>query len=665
MKNDIFDLQFDEGKGLLTSLVLSRDPEGANFIKNGHGLCEIHSTLWYGRENGKFFKQQEDWQLTAFHENASVAVAEFSRRGVAVKETFTLTERDLRISIKVKNNNFYPVYFKREDFSFYTPFADSYDDSITCQRLRCHAHMAPFLDNSYIRLERMGESEHNLGLLFLRGAVYSYSQEDCPHSNDRGFLYMNVEPFSLVKDESYELELTVFPHKGGDDFFIRAAEYEPFINVKADPGYVLLKDEEGALTLTCSHSVGKASVRHNGRSLPFTVEGNVVRIPLCFSSTGEKRISYEIDGRRGEAYLYVSMPLAYLQKKRAHFIVKHQQCTDERSPLYGAYLIWDNEEKRQYFSFDWMDHNANRERMVMALFLVKYLRKTGDRTVEKSLRHFTDFLLRECVDEEVAGAYNNIGRDAKITRLYNAPWVILYFCELYRLDKNQRWLNLALRMAIKYYKNGGTGFYPNGIRFREMCRAFEESEDTELYREVLALFDRHVQTLIEHGTNYPPHEVNYEQSIVTPAACLLLDKYIMEKDERYLSEAEKHLRLLKKFNGAQPDYRLNKVPIRYWDNYWFGKTRTSVYGDTLPHPAMALSAHVFHTYGRLTGDPEWIAYGVATSRSGYCLFQNTGEAYSSYVYPERVNGDRGRFFDPFANEQDGFLYLAYKFDEEL
>ena len=303
--------------------------------------------------------------------------------------------------------------------------------------------------------------------------------------------------------------------------------------------------------------------------------------------------------------------------------------------------------------------------MVMALFLVKYLRKTGDRTVEKSLRHFTDFLLRECVDEEVAGAYNNIGRDAKTTRLYNAPWVILYFCELYRYDKNQRWLNLALRMAIKYYKNGGTGFYPNGIRFREMCRAFEESEDAELYREVLALFDRHVETLIEHGTNYPPHEVNYEQSIVTPAACLLLDKYIMEKDERYLVEAEKHLRLLKKFNGAQPDYRLNKVPIRYWDNYWFGKTRTSVYGDTLPHPAMALSAHVFHTYGRLTGDPEWIAYGVATSRSGYCLFQNTGEAYSSYVYPERANGDRGRFLDPFANEQDGFLYLAYKLDEEL
>ena len=27
MKNDIFDLQFDEGKGLLTSLVLSCDPK--------------------------------------------------------------------------------------------------------------------------------------------------------------------------------------------------------------------------------------------------------------------------------------------------------------------------------------------------------------------------------------------------------------------------------------------------------------------------------------------------------------------------------------------------------------------------------------------------------------------------------------------------------------
>ena len=125
------------------------------------------------------------------------------------------------------------------------------------------------------------------------------------------------------------------------------------------------------------------------------------------------------------------------------------------------------------------------------------------------------------------------------------------------------------------------------------------------------------------------------------------------------------LALLEKFNGCQPDYRLNKAPIRYWDNYWFGKTRSSVYGDTMPHPALAHSAHCFYSYGVITNDKRWINYADASFRCGLCLFNEKGEAFSSYVYPERVNGDKGAFFDKFADEQDGFLYLAYKLSEEL
>ena len=145
----------------------------------------------------------------------------------------------------------------------------------------------------------------------------------------------------------------------------------------------------------------------------------------------------------------------------------------------------------------------------------------------------------------------------------------------------------------------------------------------------------------------------------------MMDKYLMCGDEKYIREAEKHLALLVKFNGCQPDYRLNKVPIRYWDNYWFGKLRTCVYGDTLPQPSVAHSAHCFYSYGIITGDKKWIDYGLQEWRSGFCLFNGRGEAFSSYVYPARVNGERGQFFDPFADEQDGFLYLAYKIGEEL
>ena len=664
MKNGIFEIEFDSERGILTSLVALGDPERANFIKSGRGLGELHPMLWYALDGNKNTKAMQQWELESFTEGTSSACAVFNMRGVRIEQTFELTESDLRIRMRVTNENFYPVYFKREDLSFYTPFADSYDDSLTCQRVRCHAHMAPFLDNSYIRAERMGISDYNVGVLFLKGAAYSYSQEDCPNSNDRGYLIMNVEPFSLTSGKSYDIELAVFTHRGGEDFARAAARYPEYIRVDST-AYVLYKGEGAELTLTASQDIASASVTCAGRRIPLTVKGRTVSVPLCWKSYGEKKISYEINGRRGEAYYFVSPPLELLQKKRARFLVRKQQCTDRESPLYGAYLIYDNEEKRQYFSYEWTDHNANRERMCIPIFLVKYLRKTGDEAVKRSIYLYTDFLLRESVDEASGKAYNNIGKEAKTTRLYNAPWVILYFCELYLYDGNMRWVDLALRMTREYYKNGGTGFYPNGIRFSEMRRAFEKSGRQSEYAEVCALFDEHIATLMRKGTSYPPHEVNYEQTIVTPAACLMIDKYLMTGDEVYVREAKRHLDLLEKFNGCQPDYRLNKVPLRYWDNYWFGKTRSCEFGDTLPHPALAHSAHCFYSYGVVTGEKKWIDYGIASWRSGFCLFNGKGEASSAYVYPERVNGMKGAYFDRFATEQDGFLYLAYKLTEEL
>ena len=665
MKNSCFELEFNESTGQMTSLVLVGDKERANFIKIGKGLCEIHPTPWYDRGDNKYFKSYENWSFESFEKKGNSAVAVFLRRGVIATQTFTLFDGEIRINTQFKNTNSFPVYFKREDISLYMPFADSYDDSLTCQKIRVHTHMAPFGENSYVRVERMGESEYNIGVVFLRGSTYSYSQEECNNSDDRGYLIMNIDPFTLTSGQTYEVEVAIFPHKGGADFFNQAKKYKEYIDTQSENGYVLLKGESGKFVLTAHSDVSNARVRCGNKNLDFEIIKNKVVLDLKWETCGEKRIDYEVDGRKGFAYFHVSLPLDELQKRRARFIVKNQQCLDKNSPLYGAYLIYDNEEKRQYFSFEFTDHNANRERMVMALFLAKYIRKSGDKSIEKSLYLFNEFLLRECVDEETGAAFNNIGRDARRKRLYNAPWVFLYFCELYMYDGNERWINLAFKMIQKYYENGGATFYPNGIRFSEIRRAFEKYGNAEMYNALLELFDNHIRELERKGTEYPPHEVNYEQTIVSPAACMMLDKYLLCGDEKYIEEAEKHLRLLLKFNGCQPDYRLNKIPIRYWDNYWFGKLSNCVYGDTMPQPSLAHSAHCFYSYGIITQNKKWIDYGLQAFRGGFCLFNSKGEAASSYVYPERVNGAKGQFFDPFANEQDGFLYLAYKTIEEL
>lgn len=665
MKNDLFDIAFDRERGTLSALSLVGDPERANFIKPPHGLGELGSTLWFTHIGDEWTKAEETWKFVSFDEGEREACAVFAWHGVRATERFILTERDLRVRIEFLNENAYPMYFEREDVSLFVPFADSYDDSETCQKIRCHEHISAAMDNTYIRAERMGFSPYNVGVVFLRGAAYSYSQDFIKQSNDRGYLRLNIEPFSLLSEETYEIEFAVFSHTGGLDFFRAAAEYPAFIRVESERGFVLMQHEESVLTLSTGCEIGRVSVRCGGKKLPFKVDGHTVRVPLSFATVGERTIEFSINGRRGTAVFFVSAPLAVLQKKRAEFIVRHQQCTDPKSPLYGAYLIYDNEEEHTYFSYEWTDHNANRERLGMAVFLAKYLRLTGDKKIERSLSLFTDFLLRECVDEEDGRTYNNIGKDKSVKRLYNAPWVILYFCELYLYNREQRWIDLAFKMILSYYQNGGTKFYPNGIRFYEMWQAFRLSGQTEKCDAVWQQFTEHVENILKNQTNYPPHEVNYEQSIATAAALLTLDHAILTGDRSHMDEIRAHLALLYKFNGCQPDYRLNAVPIRYWDNYWFGKRHTGVYGDTLPHPALAHSAHVFMTYGKLTGDETALDYGEKSWRAGYCLFDTRGRASSAYVYPARANGVRGAFFDPFADEQDGFLYLAYKKEEEI
>ena len=81
--------------------------------------------------------------------------------------------------------------------------------------------------------------------------------------------------------------------------------------------------------------------------------------------------------------------------------------------------------------------------MGMSLAIVKWLQRHDDEKLRKSIDIFTEFLLRECVDEEDGTCYGNIGKDKSNVRLYNAPWVMLYFTELYKLTNEKRWIELA------------------------------------------------------------------------------------------------------------------------------------------------------------------------------------------------------------------------------
>ena len=178
-------------------------------------------------------------------------------------------------------------------------------------------------------------------------------------------------------------------------------------------------------------------------------------------------------------------------------------------------------------------------------------------------------------------------------------------------------------------------------------------------KEIIDLFRKHIDTIAKAGSGYPKHEVNYEQTIVSPAVTLLTDAmYVFDKNQ-YALLVKPHLERLERFDGFAPHYKRNNVAIRFWDGFWFGKRHN--FGDTFPHYWSCLSSVDYWLYGSIIGDSGYMQKGICGLRNCLCLFFEDGSASSASVFPFSVNGQRGNYFDPYANDQDFALYYALRF----
>ena len=660
MKNRIFDIAFDQKCGGVSRLSFCNDPERMNFCKEGGALFALR-----------------DFALSSLCESESDATAVSSYQGVEARTEYAFSGEHLKVTLTLKNNNSYPTYYKNGDLILETPFCDAYEASDICMRARCHAHIHAGLEGSYIRCERMGVSEYHLGLLFTEGSFVSYRQERAGHCS-RGYLAMEAEGFILPAGGERRLACTLFLHKGGEDFFLRARRIDGALLVESARGYSLFLSEPIEFAVRSHRAIGAAHCLVNGREAEVRLEGGLAHFSFLPEKTGEYEARFTVDGRRGIAVFQVLPDTDAQIGKRLHFIAEKQQCNDADSPLYGAYLVYDNEEGRQFFDYAFRDHNANRERMGMSLSIARWLQSHKDEALYESLMRFTDFLLRECVDEASGKCYGNIGKDESNLRLYNAPWVMLYFTELYRLTGGQRWIALVYRIICYYYGVGGAKFYPNGVRMHTVYRALLRAEMKKEAAEALAFFKSHAETICKNGILYPPHEVNFEQTIVTPALSILLDMFRITGEGKYLAEAEKHLRILEKFDGCQPHYRQNTVPIRYWDDYWFGKCGS--YGDVFPHYWSVLSGYGYYLYYRATGRDRYLDRARRCMHACLANIREDGSATCSFLFPAWVSGTaqpygktvmggfdarRGYFANAFANDQDFALYFLMKMEEDL
>lgn len=562
-----------------------------------------------------------------------------------------------------------PVFTSRKDIAVYTPFNDDYCGAEECVVRRCHTHIFCGGEVAYVCALRMGGEGPHMGLVLTQGSLagYSVERDTAQMSNDRGDFMLHPSPAALEPGESFCVAWKLFWHNGKEDFYDRLPRLAPhYIKVEATQ-YVVFCGETVQLRITSAFAFDEAGtlIRRDEKVLPFCTEGGSITVTEQAQAPGEQLYEIEVCGHKTFCRIMVMPQAQELAKKRCGFIAHRQQFHKEGSALDGAFLIYDRQEKHLFYSAE-NDYNGGRERVGMGVLLARYLQKKREPFLEESLKKYVQYVEREIFDAGRGLVCNDIRHNDSYKRLYNYPWMCVLYLELFDLYGQPSLLDKAYSIMESFYRQGGDSFYAIEVPLERIMLTLKKEGRQEEYEKLLRCFERHCGNILKNGVFYPPHEVNFEQSIVAPAAELLLQMYLVTGEEKYCEGAQKQLALLELFQLAIPDYHQHEVAIRHWDGYWFGKNR--LYGDTYPHYWSALSANAYLDYARLLEkkypDGEYAGQisryrqlAESTARGVLPLFFADGQASCAYVFPVTVNGQEADRFDLYANDQDWGLYF--------
>lgn len=652
MKSDKFQIDFNSENGTISSIKIVGDDNDMNWCSDDGKWGFVHY-INYDNIWGDYKSRMKEMSLESFTQSTDSAVSVYSNGllRATVSRSFdgngNLVER-----FELENLVYADAFLCEFNFGIEVPFNDRYTDADDCAVHRCNTHIWCGLDSTYINALRMGISQLNLGLVVNKGSFGDYS---ILNGTGRGRFILNLSPTEIVQGEHCTIEWTVFAHKGKEDFVKKALEYPQFIHIDAKH-HTLFRGEKIRFCAKTASIPQSVRVYDKDGDIEYKIENNSVTVECDTTQNGERRIFVEINGVTTYADFLVKDSFEDILKKRIDFIVDKQQYHRAGSPLDGAYLIYDNKEEHMFFEDCIADHNASRERIGMGLLIARYLQTHENNKFYNSLMGYIAFVKREMYDCESGYVYNTVGKDKNQVRLYNAPWVATLFTEMYCLTGDKNYLREVLKLFEVYYEIGGTKFYPNGISILRTINAFKDAGMTEECHTLYQMFEKHVDNMVANGTSYPKHEVNYEQTIVSPAATFVSEFAVLSGEKKYAENAKIHVETLERFNGSQPSFHMKEIPIRYWDDYWFG--RMKLVGDTFPHYWSCLTARSYKDYYNLSGDKKYLEAAEECMRNCLCLFTDDGRGSAAYMYPYRIDDSYGKVYDEWANDQDFALYFA-------
>lgn len=647
-------VRVDGRSGGLSHLAHPKDPLGMEWVRQ----AAPWGTGW-ARIEGVMTAWDRPVTVRRVDDHTVESVYELPRLRVRVLRKIE-TEGRLRETFTFENTGSVPLVFAEDGLGIRLPLVDNYPGAEVCLPQRCHAHLWMGGSSAYVNALRMGGAAPHLGLVLTQGRLTSYSIHDrTSHSNDRGQFVLHPAAATLQPGESQVLSWVLFWHEGWEDFYRQAGQLENFLRLEAER-YTLTRGENLRVTARAAAPLEGARWLLNGKPVTSVAKASAdakgeVQLELPMTELGEQLLELDVGGRRASLRAFVTPPPLELIAQRVRFIVEHQQKHAANDPLGGAYLIFDNETNALVYDGSFSDHNAGRERLgmgVLAAMYYPYCRDAAFREqIARSLEEYAAFVRRE-LQNDAGTVFNDVRRSGP-TRMYNYPWVIHFYVAMYEAFERPEYLRRALDATRAYYAKGGERFYCIGLPVLPLLRSLEKAGWSNERKEMLAAFKKHADTLLKIGSAYPKHEVNYEQSIVGPAAQLMLEVYLATRDPVFLRGAEEQLKLLELFGGRQPDYHLNDIAIRHWDDYWFGKRQ--VYADTFPHYWSTITGVVFDDYALATSNVHYRQRAEGILANNLCNFTPEGRASCAYVYPTTVNGQPGKFFDPWANDQDWAL----------
>lgn len=581
------------------------------------------------------------WQrATAVKVTQQVAHSHYTIAAIAITVTRRLRGSCLEESFTFHNRGTQPEPIW--GIGLYAPFNDNYPDAATCVTQRANAHLWCGGHSAYACCLRMGGASPHLGLVLTEGYLGGYSIEGRGlmqgGSNTRGSIVFNAPGLTLQPGQTHRVAWTCFWHTGWDDFFAQARQIPAFVQVQAER-YTYLTGQPPRLTAS---------------------DPTAVIDPLP-ATAGEQTVKVRYGAGR-ETWLRLNAvdEIGALVRRRLNFIRERQQVNDPTSPYDGAFVCYDTETNAQLRHGYRGDFSEGRERVGMGVLLAQSLRHWPDAQVVAALQRYRVFVRTKLQrpDGAVAG---EVGGDTH--RLYNFPWVAQLHLELYHALGEPSALADCFDTLCAYYRQGGDHFYPIGLPIVDALAACRAAGRQAEAATLLAHFRRHGEQVVSNGLALPKHEVNYEQTIVSPAVLIALECHLVTGDAQYLDCAKTLLPALEAFSGRQPDHRLHEIAIRHWDGYWFGKRE--MWGDVFPHYWSATTGWAYYRYWQATGDEAYRQRARTILLNNLSSFRPDGSATCAYLYPDAVNGQPARFADPLANDQDWalvFLLQAAQLD---